>query len=103
MRTYDPAKVCLLAASVLLGACSTSAQQPKKMLGSDTVATVGGVSITLDQVDQKALDEPASSFGSMKLSQAIYESRRASADQMVGDLLIEQEAKRRSVDSKVMY
>jgi protein-disulfide isomerase len=103
MNHYDPAKVCALAASVLLAACSTSAQQPRKMSPTDAVATVGDVTITLDQVDQKALDEPASSFGSLKLSQAIYESRRAAAEEMVGNLLIDQEAKRRSVESKALY
>ena len=55
-------------------------------------------SITLEQVDQKALDEPASSFGSLKLSQAIYEARRAAADELVGNMLLDQEAKRRSVE-----
>ena len=103
MNHYDPAKVCALAASVLLAACSTSAQQPRKMLPTDAVATVGGVTLTLDQVDQKALDEPASTFGSMKLSQAIYEARRAAVEEMIGNLLIDQEAKRLNMEGKALY
>ena len=99
MKTCDPAKVFALAAAVLLaGACSTSAQQPKAPGPTDTVATVGTTAITLEQVDRKALEEPASSFGNLKLSQAIYEARRAAADELVGDLLLDQEAKRRGVE-----
>ncbi len=99
MKTCDPATVFALAAAVLLaGACSTSAQQPKAPGPTDTVATVGTTAITLEQVDRKALEEPASSFGNLKLSQAIYEARRAAADELVGDLLLDQEAKRRGVE-----
>src|ERR1700730_7031970 len=61
---------------LLLGACSTNAQQPRTMSPGDVVATVGTVSITLEQVDEKALQEQAGNFGSLKLSQAIYEARR---------------------------
>jgi protein-disulfide isomerase len=104
MLKHYAARTFALATSLLLAAaCSTAAQQPKKPGPSDVVATVGTVSITLDQVDQKALQEPASSFGSMKLSQAIYEARRAAADEIVGDMLLDQEAKRRSVERNALY
>jgi protein-disulfide isomerase len=100
----DPAKAFALAAALLLvAACSTSAQQPKPQGPSDTVATVGTAVITLAQVDQRALEEPASSFGSLKLSQAIYEARRAAAEGLVGDMLLEQEAKRRNVERNALY
>jgi protein-disulfide isomerase len=93
-----------LATSLLLGAaCSTSAQQPKTQGPSDVVAMVGTTSITLAQIDQKALQEPAANFGSLKLSQAIYEARRMAADELVGNLLIDQEAKRRSIERTVLY
>jgi len=104
MKISDPAKALALASVLLLGgACSTSAQQTKAPAPTDIVATVGSVSVTLEQVDQKALDEPAASFGSLKLSQAIYEARRAAAEELVGSILIDQEAKRRSVDSTALY
>jgi protein-disulfide isomerase len=104
MKICEPARLFTLAVALLLaGACSTAAQQPKPQAPGDTVATVGTTAITLEQVDQKALDEPASSFGSLKLSQAIYESRRAAADGLVGDMLIDQEAKRRSVERAALY
>lgn len=93
----------LVTALILATACSTSAQQPKIQGPSDVVATVGGSSVTLAQVDQKALQEPASSFGSLKLSQAVYEARRAAVDDLVGNLLLDQEAKRRSVERDVLF
>jgi protein-disulfide isomerase len=89
----------LLAALVLLvGACSTSAQQTRQPSSGDIIATVGGVSITLEQIDEKALQEPAGSFGSLKLAQALYEARRAAAEEMIGNVLLDQEAKRRGIE-----
>ena len=83
---------------LLLVSCSTSAQPIKPQTASDVVATVGTTSITLAQVDELALQQPASSFGSLKLSQAMYEARRMALDDLVGDALIDQDAKARSLD-----
>ena len=83
---------------VLVGACSSSAQQARTPAPGDVVATVGSTSITLGQLDERALEQPAGSFGSMKLSQALYEARRAAADEIVGNLLLDQEAKRLGID-----
>src|SRR5438270_8468813 len=84
---------------LLLAACSSGlAQQPRTQSSSDVVATVGSTTITLAQVDDRALQQPASNFASMKLSQAIYEARRAALDELVGNLLIDQEAKTRGID-----
>src|SRR5665213_937195 len=83
---------------VLLSACSSSAQQTRPQTAGDVVATVGATSITLAQLDGRALQMPASSFGTLTLSQALYEARRAALDEMVGDALLEQEAKSRGVD-----
>ena len=92
-------KVSVLVSSlVLLAACSSSAQQPHVQAAADVVATVGGAPITLAQLDARALQMPASSFGNLKLSQALYEARRAALDDMVGDALIEREAKARGLD-----
>ncbi len=82
---------------VLLLACSTSAQQQKKQGPSDAVATVGTTNVTLERVDEKALQEPTSSYGNLKLVQAVYEARRAAVDEIVGDMLLDEEAKRRGV------
>ena len=83
---------------VLVGACSSSAQQARTPAPGDVAATVGSASITLAQLDEKALEQPAGSFGSMKLSQALYEARRAAADDIIGNLLLDQEAKRLGTD-----
>jgi protein-disulfide isomerase len=104
MTIYDPAKGLAFAAALLLaGACSTSAQQPKPQGPSDTAATVGTTVITLEQVDQKAMEEPAGGFGNLKLSQAIYEARRAAAEELAGNMLLDQEAKRRGVERDALY
>ena len=84
--------------SLLLVSCSTSAQPAKRLAPGDVVATVGPASITLAEIDDKALQQQAGSFGSMKLSQALYEARRGALDEMVGELLLDQEAKTRGID-----
>ncbi len=84
--------------SLLLVSCSTSAQPAKRLSPGDVVATVGSASITLAELDDKALQQQAGSFGSLKLSQALYEARRGALDEMVGDALLDQEAKTRGMD-----
>src|SRR6476659_2892482 len=91
------------ASSVLVLGCSTSAQQNRKPAPTDVVATVGTTYITLEEVDEKALQEPAASFGSLRLAQAIYEARRAAADEIVGNRLLDDEAKRRGVTRSALF
>jgi protein-disulfide isomerase len=91
--------VILTGLVAVLTACSSSAaQQGKQPAQSDVVATVGSVSITLSQVDDKALQQPASNFGSAKLGQALYEARRAAVEEVVASVLLDQEAKTRGID-----
>ena len=91
-----------LALAALLGvltACSqTSAQQARRPAPTEAVATVGDAPITLAEVDDKALEQPASNFGSAKLSQALYEARRAALDEIVADRLIDEAAKAQGID-----
>ncbi len=87
----------LCAAVVLLAACSSSAQQAKRLSGSDVVATVGATPITLAEVDDKALEAPTSNF-SGKLSQALYEARRAALDEIVASKLMDDAAKAQGLD-----
>ena len=92
-----------VATLLVLAACSSSAQQTVRTpLPTDVVATVGSGSITLAQVDEKAMQQPVSSFGSMKLSQALYEARRAALDELVANMLIDREAKLREVDRSAL-
>jgi hypothetical protein len=83
----------------VLTACSpTSAQQPRRFGPTEAVATVGGTPITLAEVDDKALEQPVSNFGSAKLSQALYEARRAALDELVAGKLIDEAAKAQGID-----
>ena len=92
-------KLILAALIGVLTACSqTSAQQARRMGPTETVATVDGASITLAEVDDKALEQPASNFGSAKLSQALYEARRAALDEIVANRLMDVAAKAQGVD-----
>jgi hypothetical protein len=92
-------KLTLTALVAVLTACSqTSAQQAKRPAPSDTVATVGGTPITLAEVDDKALEQPVSNFGSAKLSQALYEARLGALDELVAGKLIDEAAKAQGID-----
>lgn len=82
-----------LVTPLLLVACSSSAQQPAKVQGpADVVATVGNISLTLSEVDAKAMQQPANQFGTTKLMLAIYEARRNAIDDLTGEKLIEIDA-----------
>jgi hypothetical protein len=93
-------KKLLLAAVIgVFTACSqTSAQQSRHMVPTETVATVGGAPITLGEVDDKALEQPASNFGTAKLSMALYDARRAALDELVANRLIDAAAKAAGTD-----
>lgn len=92
------ARALFLAGVVCLAACSTSAQGPRRQGPTDVVATVGSTSVTLADVDEQALSRPAADFGNLRLSEAVYEARRSGLDAIVGNLLIDAEAKARGVD-----
>ena len=93
----------LIAILLFVTACSsTSAQPAKRPAPSDVVATVGSTSITLSEVDEKALQQSTSSFGSMKLSLALYEARRAAIDDLIANALLDHEAKARGIDRSAL-
>jgi protein-disulfide isomerase len=88
---------------LFLLACSSSAQQASRaQTGADVVATVGGTPITLSEVDEKAMQQPAGNFGSMKLSMALYEARRAAVDDLVGEKLLAQQSKALGITSAAL-
>src|SRR5262245_16486884 len=92
-------RVFVALAVVTFCACSrTEARQARQPLPTDVVATVGSTGITLAQVDERALEQPASNFGSTKLSQALYDARRQAIDEIVANTLLDQEAKARGVN-----
>jgi protein-disulfide isomerase len=77
----------------VLAACSSAAQSQRQPSPGDVVGAVGSVQITLAEVDEKALNQPVSNFGSEKLSQALYEARLAAIEDIVATKLLDQEAK----------
>jgi protein-disulfide isomerase len=82
---------------VLTSGSSTHAQQRNKP-PSEVVATVGSLSVTMAQVDERAMRTPAGTFGSMPLSEAVYEARRAALEDIIDNILIDQDAKERGID-----
>jgi hypothetical protein len=84
--------------AVLTGCSQTSAQQAKRPAPNEVVATVGATSITLAEVDDKALEQPVANFGSVKLSQALYDARRTALDEIVAGKLLDEAAKAQSID-----
>lgn len=90
-------KLLFCAALVVLTACSSSAQQARRPAPNEVVATVGAKSITLSEVDDKALEAPASNFGG-KLSQALYDARRLALDEMIASILMDEAARAEGID-----
>lgn len=97
-------KTLTLAALIAaLTACSPSAaQQARRIAPTETVATVDGAAITLAEVDDKALEQPVSNFGSAKLSQALYEARRAALDDIVANRLMDAAAKAAGIERSAL-
>ena len=83
---------------LLTGCASSSAQQPRMPAPNEVVATVGSTSITLAQVDEKALQQSTGNFGAMKLAQALFEARRIAINELIEDALLDQDAKARKLD-----
>ena len=84
--------------TLLAGCAQSSAQQARIPAPTDIVATVGSTSITLAQVDEKALQQPTANFGGMKLAQALFEARRISVQELIEGELLAQDAKARTLD-----
>lgn len=68
----------------------------------DVVARVGDRNITLAELDKQALMADAAMYNGLKMYQALYEARRAALDELVGNILIEAEAKSRSVSAEAL-
>jgi protein-disulfide isomerase len=89
-------KLTLLATAIVLAtACSTAAQQARRPVPTDVVATVGSTPITLAEVDDKALEQPAQA--GVKLSLALYDARRAALDDLIANRLMDDAAKAQEI------
>jgi hypothetical protein len=98
----SPRTAVALACVLAFAACSTAAQPIRQQTADDVVATVGGARITLGEVDARALTAPAANFGNLPLAQALYEARRAVLEDMIGNRLIEADAKARGVEREAL-
>lgn len=87
---------------VAVTACSTSAQPAKAPAPGDVVAKYGDTALTLTEVDARALSQPASNFGSMRLTDALYEARRVAIDDIINIRLVEKEAAAQNVDAQAL-
>ena len=87
-----------IVAAAITACSSTSAQQAKRLAPTDVVAIVGSTSITLGEVDDKALQQPVTNFGNVKLSVALYQARRAALDELVAVKLMDDAAKAQGID-----
>ena len=90
------------AAVAVLIACSSSAQQATRLSPNDIVAKVGSQSITLAEVDDRALQRSSADFGGAKLVQALYSARRVAIEEIVSERLMDQEAKSRGIDNATL-
>ena len=90
-------KQLFCAALVVLAACSSEAQQARRPAQNEVIAIVGSRSFTLAEVDDKALEAPASNFGG-KLSQALYDARRLALDEMIASHLMDEAARSEGID-----
>jgi protein-disulfide isomerase len=80
-------------ALIVISACSSAAQSAKQPLPTDVVATVDQTSITLAEVDERALAQPVRNFSALRLVDALYEARRGAIDDMINARLLERAAK----------
>jgi hypothetical protein len=97
MRKNASAATAAIAGAIviMLTGCARSSAQPRMPAPADVVATVGSTSITLAQVDEKALQQSTGNFGAMKLAQALFEARRIAVEGLIEDELLTQDAKAR--------
>jgi protein-disulfide isomerase len=87
--------VVLAGALVLIGAYVIVAQVSSEQRGPDVVATVGNRSITLDELDNAWGERDPASRGQIR--QQLYDSRRQVLDRIIGEQLLELEAKARGM------
>src|ERR1700753_1598133 len=81
-----------------VSAFSTAAQSTKQPLPTDIVATIDKTSITLAEVDDRALTQPVGNFAALRLVDALYEARRDAIDDMINARLLEREAKTEGIE-----
>jgi protein-disulfide isomerase len=100
-RLSASAAVHTLCALLVAAACSsTAAQQARRPGPTEVVATVGSSEITLAEVDDKALEQQTPP--GVKLSQALYDARRAALDDIIANRLFDAAAKSQGVERSAL-
>ncbi len=88
---------CLMMAAASCAEGQVASRQDAASTAAGVVATVGDSTITLSEVDAKALVLDASEFRGMSLGQALFEARQLTLDEVIADRLLEAEAKKQGV------
>lgn len=88
---------CLMMAAASCAEGQVASRQDAASTTPGVVATVGDSTITLSEVDAKALVLDASEFRGMSLGQALFEARQLTLDEVIADRLLEAEAKKQGV------
>lgn len=82
---------------LLLGCAERTPAQSPTSTPASIVARVGGRTITLEEVDKRALLADAGTYAGLRLLYALYEARRAALDEIVTEHLVAQEAQARGI------
>ncbi len=83
---------------VVITACAQSMPAQSTGAAQSTIAArIGDRTITLEEVDQRALSADAGDYAGLRLLYALYEARRAALDEIVADHLLALEAKARGI------
>jgi len=99
-RTFLPTAGIAL---VAFTACSTAAQPAADGPSPETVVvTIGGDQFTLQEIDETAMQQQAGTFTGLTLEQALYESRRATIDQLIARALLTAEAEAQGTDAETL-
>ena len=100
-RVRGTSALAAICALIVIAACSsTAAQQAKRPGPTEVVATVGSSEITLAEVDDKAMEQPAPA--GVKLSQALFDARTAVLDDIIANRLFDIAAKAQGVDRSAL-
>jgi protein-disulfide isomerase len=87
-----------LAALVAAVGCAPPTPAQSTSSSSSTIAArVGDRTITLEQVDQRALVADAGDYAGLRLREALYEARRAALDEIIADHLLTLEERTRGL------
>lgn len=95
MSRYAPLLVVFLVGAGCAAAGESEKASPKAP-DDGVAARVGGKTITLEEVDRKAM------AGNLQAFQALYDARRAALEEIIADHLLSREAEKRGVTQEAL-